>query len=428
MKIGEAFRYGRPYSPEYKEKDGLQNYFYITYSPGCNLSLLEKGINPIANVKAVDGDRIPAILISSSPHKIGSQSTPWQDFFDPENGHVRYYGDNKTIGQLPENTEGNSTLLKAQIAHNSPDHSVREHSIPVIFFKRIRLNGRAKGNVQFQGFGVIERVERITQLNSSGEPFVNYSFDFTIFNLLNEAEEFDWEWINKRRYPNYSLNDTLKYAPSSWKTWIKEGQKAREKCRRRVSKLLTTKVEYQKPLIGSKEQIILEQIYSFYDNRKSRFELLAAKITARILTSNGGKYKEGWITPSSGDGGADFIGRLDLGSSFSKIKLVVLGQAKCQNPSTPINGTHIARTVARLRRGWIGVFVTTSFFSEPVQREVLEDEYPVMLIHGLRLAEEVSALVYEQGFEDVISLLNELDTEYDSHIYSRKPEEILFDT
>lgn len=427
MRISEVFRYGRPYSAEYKEKDGLQNFFYITHTIGCALPLLEKGINPIASVKAIDGNRTPAILISSSPHKIGSHSTPWQDFFDPDNGHIKYFGDNKTLGRSPESAEGNSVLLRAQIAHNSPDQLLRELSIPVIFFKRIRLNGRAKGNVQFQGFGVIERVERIIQLISSGESFVNYSFDFTIFHLLKEAEEFNWEWISMRRNPAFSLSETLKLAPSSWKTWIKEGQKSREKCRRRVSKLYVTKAEHQRPLPGSKEQKVLEQIYAFYDNRKSRFELLAAKVASRIMASNGGFYREGWITPSSGDGGTDFVARLDIGSAFSKTKLVVLGQAKCQDPSMPTSGTHIARTVARLRRGWVGVFVTTSYFSEPVQREVIEDEYPIMLIHGLRLAEEVNTLIYEQGYKDVNSLLNELDSEYDSYVLSRRPEEIHLD-
>lgn len=145
------------------------------------------------------------------------------------------------------------------------------------------------------------------------------------------------------------------------------------------------------------------------------------------MASNGGFYREGWITPSSGDGGTDFVARLDIGSAFSKTKLVVLGQAKCQDPSMPTSGTHIARTVARLRRGWVGVFVTTSYFSEPVQREVIEDEYPIMLIHGLRLAEEVNTLIYEQGYKDVNSLLNELDSEYDSYVLSRRPEEIHLD-
>jgi hypothetical protein len=45
-------------------------------------------------ISTVDGERWPAILISSGPHKIGAPETPWQDLFDPDNGHIRYYGYN----------------------------------------------------------------------------------------------------------------------------------------------------------------------------------------------------------------------------------------------------------------------------------------------------------------------------------------------
>ena len=50
----------------------------------------------------------------------------------------------------------------------------------------------------------------------------------------------------------------------------------------------------------------------------------------------------------------DFVGRLDVGSGHSTAKLVVLGQAKCEKLQSATGGNHIARTVARLRRGWIG--------------------------------------------------------------------------
>jgi len=56
----------------------------------------------------------------------------------------------------------------------------------------------------------------------------------------------------------------------------------------------------------------------------------------------------------------------------------VLGQAKCQVLDRPTHGRDIARTVARLRRGRLGVYVTTSFFSSQTQREVIEDRYPTV--------------------------------------------------
>jgi hypothetical protein len=70
------------------------------------------------------------------------------------------------------------------------------------------------------------------------------------------------------------------------------------------------------------------------------------------------------------------------------------------------------------------VYVTTSFFSEAVQREVIEDEYPVLLVHGRRLASEVLRLADDLG-KDVPSLLSWVDQKYKGMIQHRRPEEIL---
>jgi Restriction endonuclease len=279
----------------------------------------------------------------------------------------------------------------------------------------------------FQGFGIVERVERVTQYSEKNkEYFSNYVFDFAVFSLKDEGEEFNWNWINERRKKNLSLEETISHAPQSWKKWIREGELSIEKYRRRVSKLLTTKPKDQKPIPGSNEEKALIEIYKFYDGKKARFEGLASIVAQRILSSHDSSYTEGWITPSSSDGGSDFIGRLDIGSNFSKTKLVVLGQAKCEKPDTPTGGNHIARTVARLKRGWIGVYVTTSYFSETVQREVIDDSYPIVLVHGLRLAEEVLKMVYEKGFSNTAEFLKDIDNKYVDKIFARRPEEILF--
>ena len=83
-------------------------------------------------------------------------------------------------------------------------------------------------------------------------------------------------------------------------------------------------------------------------------------------------------------------------------------------------------TVARLQRGWFGCYVTTSFFSPSVQQEVLEDKYPIALIHGHRVAEELWKLVFESGAANVRSFLEDLDAQYDNRLAQRRPDEILF--
>lgn len=110
LRIGETYRYSRPYSPEPKIIDGYTNYFSVTYTPGNPLPLLDRGINSIREVAGPEGGRRPAVLISSSPHKSGSSVTPWQDFFNADSGHIRYYGDNKNPHTSPAEASGNSIL------------------------------------------------------------------------------------------------------------------------------------------------------------------------------------------------------------------------------------------------------------------------------------------------------------------------------
>lgn len=428
MKIGEVFRYGRPYNPDLLVIDELPNYFHVTFSENCKLPLLESGINPIQEVVAVDGKRRPAILISSSPHKLGSENTPWQDFFDPDNGHIRYYGDNKKPGIDPATAPGNRVLLHAFTVHSALEADKRNSAVPIVFFERVSRAGKQKGFVKFQGYGVIERVELVTQYDRQHDrSFPNYAFDFAVFSLTTEHEVFSWQWITQRRQADTQLGKTFGYAPHAWKTWLKEGTGSLNKCRRKVSKLSVAKTIEQVPTARSVEAKTLKFIYDYYENRKSRFEALAATVAQRVLSASGGNYRFGWITQSGFDSGIDFVARLDLGSGFSKVKVVVLGQAKCEKLNTPTNGVHLARTVARLRRGWIGVYVTTSYFSEASQREVVEDQYPLLLIHGLRLAQEVDLLASTEGFKTLRSYLDHIDAQHDGWLQTRRPEEILFD-
>lgn len=183
----------------------------------------------------------------------------------------------------------------------------------------------------------------------------------------------------------------------------------------------------QRPASGTRLATILASVYRFYHGRKARFEGLASAVAAQVLTRSGAVYREGWVTPASADHGTDFVGRLTIGDGFSKTRIVVLGQAKCERLDSPTGGVHVARTVARLRRGWIGVYVTTSYFSDAVQREVLEDQYPILLIHGLEVARTVEQLMIEAGYSDPVEYLKLIDQGYDRAVSHRRPEEILYD-
>ena len=121
----------------------------------------------------------------------------------------------------------------------------------------------------------------------------------------------------------------------------------------------------------------------------------------------------------------DFVGRLDAGSRDANTPLVVLGQAKCVKPSSSISPDEVARVVARLRRGWIGVFVTTGVFSKQAQIEVIDDEYPVVLISGGLLVSEVLRLAELAHEGDVQAALDAASAGYEHDVTHRRPEEIL---
>lgn len=426
LNIKQVFRYARPYKSTPEIIDGFTNHFTVTGLKGSSLILLERGINPLAEIRAKDGKRKPAIVIRSSPHKIGSEDTPWQDVFDVDNGHIRYYGDNKTPGNDPALAPGNKVLLEAFETYNNPEK--RHLSIPLLFYKAVSKNGKSKGYIEFNGFGIIKSVELVTQFDRKlDRTFSNFAFNFHVFSIAREHETFDWAWINDRRNNTFNLSETLRYAPYAWTDWIRNGKSVEEKNRRRVSKLLTSSKQQQEPKKGSPEEKILKEVYEYYSNKKARFEGLASEITAKILQDSGARYQEGWITPASSDGGADFYGRLEIGQGFGKAKLIVLGQAKCEKLTTATGGNHIARTVARLKRGWLGVYVTTSFFSDAVQREIIEDEYPIMLVNGLKLAELLIKIMYDNGYSSLRKYLDIVDEQYEKLVQVRRPDELLFE-
>jgi hypothetical protein len=121
----------------------------------------------------------------------------------------------------------------------------------------------------------------------------------------------------------------------------------------------------------------------------------------------------------------DFIGRIDMGSVTASTPVVVLGQAKCILPTSSISPEQVARVVARLRRGWIGVYVTTGSFSKQAQIEIIDDQYPVVLISGGTLAATVRRMAQANYGGDLPALLLSTADEYSAAITHRRPEEVL---
>lgn len=427
MRIGHIFRYPSVPSMEV-EIDGLPNWYAETAPPkdrGWNAVKLDSGINCSAILNN-SKQGVPYIAIRSSPHRFGSDSTPWEDVHRPDQGYCRYFGDNKPGGGSASESLGNRRMVDAFNLQGG-DRRDREKAPPILVFEAVPKDGRLKGQIIFHGFGVISRAELVVQRSPrNNRTFSNYVFDIALLNLEVEDDNFPWRWINSRRDPLVKSTESFGLAPESWKKWVRDGKEAVPNLRRNVITRNVVTEAMQRPIMGTEDHEILRTVYSYFSGQNHKFEVLAEWVTQQIFNDQGLRYSPGWITKGSGDGGFDFVGSLDLDPQgvLKSGRQVILGQAKCEKLGSPTNGLHIARLVARLQRGWVGVYVTTSYFSIPVQKEVLTDRYPVLLVDGARLAAVIRKYLTNQGVE-LRAWLDYLASTYEKRIRFQDPETVL---
>lgn len=430
--IHEELRYAQGASQCEAELDGFINYHWLLSpeSLGRPKVMLEAGINAPAEVLAPGGPRRGLIAIRSSPWKAGHETNPWHDEFDLDHGHVRYFGDHKpsTVG-LPGATKGNRLLLEAARLHRGTTRHERLLAPPLLLFRSVTVyrEGRAvvKGHVEFCGAALIERLEHVVQRDpETGRSFPNIALDLAVV-TGDELDGIDLRWIDDRRDVRLDAKTALRHAPAAWAKWVEQGAVAVPSIRRRVLASTVKSAKEQQPDPGSPDASVLDQLYRFYDDRKHAFELLASRVAASVLRESGARYKEGWLSRSSGDGGVDFIGRIDMGSLSASTPVVVLGQAKCIKPSSSVSPEQVARLVARLRRGWIGVYVTTGSFSKQAQVEIIDDQYPVVLISGRTLAAAVRRMAESDHGGDVDAVLQSTLDGYAAAVTHRRPEEVI---
>ena len=427
MKIGQIIRY--PALPSLAiEVDGLPNWYSQTAAPQGNAwssVKLDSGINTSATLPGPH-QVVPFIALRSSPHRFGSSATPWEDVHRPDQGYCRYFGDNKPGPNPAADSLGNRRMLDAFILQSGGNEE-RLNAPPVLVFEAIPYDGRIKGQVIFHGFGVITKAEMVVQRSGeSGPTFPNFVYDIALLNLEAENEVFPWSWINSRRDSSTDPATSLGMAPESWKRWVRDGRDSIPTLRRNVITRNVVTEKMQRPAEGSPEHQILSAIYSHFLGRNHKFEVLAEFATQLIFQEHGMHNVNGWITQGSGDGGFDFVCALDL-DPFGPLKSsrqVILGQAKCEKLDRATNGLHIARLAARLRRGWVGVYVTTSYFSIPVQREVLSDRYPILLVDGARLATLVRSHLQSSGV-NLADFLTRITLDYEKRIRFQDPEMVL---
>jgi hypothetical protein len=418
IRVGEIFRVSRSET----DASGLRSYLDLTRGIRSTSADVYKGVWSYKDISLASGARrTPAVLLHSNPLKEGSDDTPWIDVVEADLGYAFYNGDNRKSGRRPAEAPGNELLTRLQAQYIDP--VLRKDAPPMLLFTQTEVHGNRKGYRQFSGFGVPTRYVLISQRERGTERyFTNLGMELCLLRLDSENEEFDWSWIDKRRDGSLSTDAVLAAAPSAWRSWVVEGDAALEKCRRRVARQrvvsTTAQLEY-----SQSDRLLLAELATCFAENPHAFEGLASLIAERVI---GHGCRRAWVTKRSADGGVDFVSRLDVGSEFSRMAVVVLGQAKCVAPTSSVNGKDLARLVARLQRGWFGAFVTTGVFSTAAQRELYDDEYPVVLINGKRLAREVQMLLINEGVT-LAALLERERQWYDKNLRALSPRRALDD-
>ena len=120
----------------------------------------------------------------------------------------------------------------------------------------------------------------------------------------------------------------------------------------------------------------MDKVYTELSDRQ--FEFAAADLVQRMDE----RFDELSVTRAVRDGGRDVIASYRVGHALHQVKLSAYVEAKRWNPATAVGVKPMMRLIARLKHRDIGVFVTTSFFDGQVQRELIEDGHPVLLISG----------------------------------------------
>ena len=401
LQLGRSYRHRREPSSHLAEVDGYPNWFFVTDSQVDGKAELraQRGIWNPAQVVREGLPQVPLLICSS---------TPWTDVVRPDEGYAIYYGDNKSPLNIDASSvEGNKKMLEAMRLQHSHDIRERMRAAPVLLTTTHGENGSGKGFRRFDGLGVITSAEVILQRPPGArDSFQNIRFEIAILDLKADFDRVSASWLTRRRLDEGSLESDLEAAPSAWREFVTLGMPSIERLRRRVIHGEIAGRSAQVPDAGSVLDDILVRTIDYFDSRKHHFEGIAARVVERVFEDQGLAYRTGWLTQRSGDGGYDFVGSMDFDpiGGFPSSKQVLLGQAKCERSST--NGKDLARLVARLRAGWYGAYVTTAYFTPQVQKEVLVDSYPLLMVPGIRVAASIRDDLEESGqtLEDYLAV------------------------
>jgi hypothetical protein len=362
----DSLRIGHEYVDNAQDREIDQ---FLPFFKNPSRSEVEEPVRGISNAGGIrplltrDGELAALILIT---HEVrGPSHNPWEDFVDLRSGTIRYWGDAKyhEIRRL-DDFPGNKRLVEimGHVAHR------RWSSIPPI----MHFSKPQAGIVRFNGVCSLRNLD-LGWYEDRGYPVQNYIAQLDILAISEVSRDWVSALVNREQATD---------EPSAWRRYSRKGSVDRMDI---YASRILSRIK-QLPAEGSPDEEILSQLREFEPDEFEQYMVGVLQDAAEAAAATHTIRK----TRKSRDGGFDFEGSMTLLPPLN-YKVRLKGEVKRYSPTTSVGPKDVARLVARLHRGEFGVFVTTSYFTDACQKEILHDGYPVELVYGRRLIEMLRA-------------------------------------
>lgn len=331
-----------------------------------------KGINNTSGFRPKSKARGSTVITESAFCVLVSTfgETEWPDSIDLESGTFTYYGDNRSAGRpLDETAVGGNRLLENVFRQL---HVGDRAGIPPFLcfskFKdqhgtQMRFLGLACPGAE--GLSGLEDLVAVWRVQGQLR-FQNYRSVFTILKVASVPHAWLQDLVDGAR-PAESP-----HCPEAWRIWVDTGAYSPLSCARQPQ----PRTRAQQMPQNAEEKSVLKRVFDQLTPRE--FEFFAAALMPRVDR----RFVELTVTPAVRDGGRDVLAKYRVGHDLHQVLVDAIVEAKHWQPTAAVGVKPIMRLLARLRHRDLGVFVTTSFFETQVQKELIEDGHPVLLISG----------------------------------------------
>lgn len=369
------------------------------YGGGTTKTFADDPIGALAPVGNQGGFRFKGSVLKRTVRLVvlftSGDEVDWPDRLDPTTGDFTYYGDNRRPGhELHETPRRGNLLLRDIFAASREGPAERREVPPILLFQKAGM-GR---DVVFRGLLApgsprLSAEEELvaTWRTTSNVRFQNYRSHFTVLSVPRVRRE----WINE-----VLAGDSLgEHCPHEWKAWVKSRIFSALEAPPTVT--IRTKEEQ---LPSDSDRWMIEAIHKHFAIAPEKFEHLAAEIW--VASDSNVSHVE--VTRPSRDGGRDAVGAYKIGPGKDPILLDFALEVKCYALANGVGVRDVARLISRIRHRQFGVFITTSFISNQVYREVRVDGHPVAFISGA----DIVAAIKKMGHETPKQLTSFLNVEH----------------